>query len=252
MGNQIGAICRRHTGEGKVGGGKHQPTPKATALQKSLLTAQRKSRKGKPVFFPNQTEEIQVVYPWAAPLLDAFLYLEEERAKSEKELTDLAKKLPAYPWVQSIDGFGALSFAQIIGEAGDLCRYRTPAKLWTRMCVGRRPNPDGSWSNQGFREDGRRFRASDKLITEWLDDEGRPLHWYNAERRSLVYLVSENLMKLNHDSYRELYETKKAHYEQAWGKPQMRCHLGALRVVGKRLLKDLWIVWRELDRNPNA
>lgn len=253
LGNQIGAICRRHTGEGKSGGGKRQPTPKATALQKRLTTLQKKARKGKPTFFTDETEEVQVVYTWAAPLLDAFLYLEEERAKSEKELTDLAKKLPAYPWVESVEGFGALSFAQIIGESGDLCRYSTPAKLWTRMCVGRKPNPDGSWSNQGFIKDGaprikgKSNRASGKLITHWLDDNDRPYHWYNAERRSLVYLVSENLMKLNHDGYRELYETKKAHYEEVWGKPQMRCHLGALRVVGKRLLRDLWVVWRNLD-----
>ena len=58
---------------------------------------------------------------------------EEIQAGSEKEMVKLVKGLPAYAWVQGVHGFGALSFARIITETGDLSGYANPGMVWKRL-----------------------------------------------------------------------------------------------------------------------
>ena len=59
---------------------------------------------------------------------------EPQRAALEKRLKALARKLPVWTgWAKDVRGFGELSLAAIVGEAGDLSGYSNPAKLWKRM-----------------------------------------------------------------------------------------------------------------------
>lgn len=58
---------------------------------------------------------------------------EPQRAALERRLKKLARRLPVFPWAKGVYGFGELSLAAIVGEAGDLGGYSNPAKLWKRM-----------------------------------------------------------------------------------------------------------------------
>lgn len=59
---------------------------------------------------------------------------EPQRAALERRLRKLAEALPIWKsWGADIRGFGALSLAAIVGEAGDVGSFSNPAKLWKRM-----------------------------------------------------------------------------------------------------------------------
>jgi len=281
--NQIGSICRRHTGEvfrGKEGSKKVRvPSPIADALQKECISYVRANRR----FLKKEQErerkamlwqienpdkkakalqplkrpadlslEALQLFPFLEPFIVGFLGFEESSEAQTRMLEERATQLPVYVFVQQVKGLGAHGLAQIIGECGDLSNYATPPKLWTRMCVGRRQNLDGSWSNQGFTADGSTERGKGDFIKKNLDAEGRFVHWYNAERRSLLFVICDSLIKGNGGEYKALYDAQKAAYIEKWqlAKPG-RAHYAALRYLGKRLLKHLWIVWRAIERGES-
>lgn len=230
---QIKSICRRLTGD--FAGGPNDQKGKA---RKALHDAVMKS---------TEHPLAEAAFFSCLPLIEALKVIEGSRKMREKELSKLAAQLPVFAFVETINGMGAMGLAQIIGEAGDLSNYATPAKLWTRMCVGRRQNLDGSWSNQGFKEDGRRFRWGADMMKN-VDAEGRPVHWYNPSRRSLMFVITDSLIK-KQNPYRNLYLSQKAYYVEKWElKKPGRAHMAALRYVAKRLLKHVWIVWRAIER----
>lgn len=68
-----------------------------------------------------------------APLLAARGMIRKEREGVERTLSKMARGLPAYPWVKGVYGAGDLSFAAIVGEAGDLGSYKSRSALWKRM-----------------------------------------------------------------------------------------------------------------------
>lgn len=69
------------------------------------------------------------------PFLLSIEHFETPRKAIEKDIEKLAKKLPAWKWIESIKGIGALSYGGIIGESGDITKYRSVAALWKRMGV---------------------------------------------------------------------------------------------------------------------
>jgi hypothetical protein len=185
------------------------------------------------------------------------------RGVIEKEMVKEAQKLPIFPWVDSIKGVAALGLAQIIGEAGDLNNYPTISKLWKRMGLA---VMDGC--AQG-RVVGNKRATGDVAIE----------HGYSPSRRSIMYNVSESIIKNNFDGkkgdpdrkdafYRGIYlMRKKYEAEKATEKglevvpsemvKKRNLKKGTYMTVGhinnrakrymqKRYLKDLWIKWHEV------
>jgi hypothetical protein len=151
------------------------------------------------------------------------------RSKAEKEMVQLVKRLPVYAWAESVRGFGAMSLACIIGEAGDIGSYAGPAKLWKRM---------GLAVMGGVRQGG---LAKGAPAETWVE------HGYSTRRRSTMWVIGDCLVKSNRDGeYRTLYLERKAYELQR--DPQMKrmkAHRRAQRYMEKRLLRDLWRAWRE-------
>lgn len=145
-----------------------------------------------------------------------------------KEMARLAVTLPAWPaFGEGVRGFGAVSFAVIVGEAGDLALYANPGKLWKRM---------GLAVFNGVRQGGLSKSAS---ADEWI------AHGYNRQRRSRMFVIGDCMIKSNRGDYRRHYDERKA-YEIARD-PDMKpikAHRRAQRYMEKRLLKDLWQAWR--------
>ncbi len=141
----------------------------------------------------------------------------------EKPLEKLVKTLPVWPWVQAQRGFGALSFAVVVGEAGDIGSYANPGKLWKRMGLA------------VF--DGKSQRKS-------ANKEEALRQGYSPQRRSFMYVVGDCLIKAGGD-YKAVYDARKA-YEVARDPEiaKLHAHRRAQRYMEKRLLRNLWQAWR--------
>lgn len=161
---------------------------------------------------------------WCRSLILARDAIAPERKSAEKRLAKAAKQLPVYPWIDACRGVSALSFGQIVGECGDLSNYGNPAKLWKRM---------GLAVFDGKRQ--RRVADPDLAI----------LYGYSAERRSIMYVIGENLIKTNNQDYRAIYDQRKAYeLERAPDMKAGHAHNRSKRYIEKRLLKNLWRAWR--------
>ena len=159
------------------------------------------------------------------------------RAACEKIMIEAAKSLPAYPFVESVKGAGALGLAVIVGEAGDIGSYANPGKLWKRLGLA----PQSCYGHT--REDGTSYIAKPK------------------QRRSRMFTVGDSLLR-QQNAYRELYLWRKR-YEIAnhpeWfkgldakGNPKTaaEANFRAHRYAEKRFVKHLWMRWtgrHELD-----
>ncbi len=169
--------------------------------------------------------------------------MEHERKAHEKELRLLARQLPVWPWAESIRGLSDLSLAQLVSEAVDPGRYPTVAKLWKRMGVGLVGGE-------------RQHRTTDAAKALAMG--------YSPARRSVVFVVGENLVKQNDGVYRQLYDDRKVYErEKAAERGQQvvpaakipkknreaymsdgHVHARSKRYMEKRLLRDLWVEWR--------
>lgn len=197
--------------------------------------------------------------PWAdtiAATVQARQPFEAIEANARKEMGKLAKQLPVWAdFGEDIRGFGEVSLAVIVAEAGDLSNYATDAKLWKRMGVavieGRR---QGNPGENATKED-------------WIE------HGYRKPRRSHLWNIGQSLIKGNRDGvYRVAYDRRRAHtmvtHPEWWcdedgnpkvdktGKPSSAHGAAdAQRYMEKRLLRDLWRAWRRaevmLARRPN-
>jgi hypothetical protein len=157
------------------------------------------------------------------------LPFDDERKKIEREMTQLVKNLPVASWSEGVRGFGAMSLACIIGEAGDIGGYAGPAKLWKRMGLAVMGEV-----RQGGLPKGSPAEA-------WVE------HGYSSRRRSTMWVIGDCLVKSNRDGeYRTLYLERKAYELQR--DPEMKpikAHRRAQRYMEKRLLRNLWRAWRE-------
>lgn len=158
-----------------------------------------------------------------APFLGAIDTFAPQRAAIEKRLRKLARSLPVWPWVEGVKGFGDLNLAALVGEAGDVGSYRSPAALWKRMGLA-------------VIGDGRQRRVADA--------EAALAHGYNPNRRCVAYLLGETLIKAGAACrYREVYDARKA-YEAERVATKGHAHNRAARYLTKRVLRDLWKEWR--------
>lgn len=97
-----------------------------------------------------------------------------ERAALEKRLKKLARQLPIWTgWALDVRGFGELSLAAVVGEAGNLTGYSNPAKLWKRM---------GLAVVRGERQ------------RRKTDAEAALEHGYNPSRRSVMWNIGGGLI----------------------------------------------------------
>lgn len=111
----------------------------------------------------------------------------------EKRLKELVKNLPVWRWVETINGFGAIGFAQIVAEAGDLNNYANPAKLWKRFGLAPyRGSAPSTW------------RVCGGLSKQEWKDAG-----YSPRRRSIMFVIGDSLIK-KQNTYRDIYLTRKA------------------------------------------
>ena len=199
----------------------------------------------------------------------------------EKEMVRLATQLPVAPWLNRTDqrGFGMLSLAIIIGEAGNLSDYDNPGKLWKLMGCAPIESKGAVRMASSWRS--RKKHNGGLTSAEW-EDAG-----YSPRRRSVMYVIAESLLKGNGERtanpdtgrkampagpYRLRYVQKKTEAidrnDPEWtpacqtckgsgstkagteckkcsgrGYMVMRPHLHGMLMAGKLVLKNLWIEW---------
>jgi hypothetical protein len=192
-------------------------------------------------------------HPNIKPYLMAAAPLEEAAETYAKRLEKLAKQLPVFAWVQSVKGLGTVSFATIVGEAGDIGTYRGPEGLWKRMGL----------AVIGGKAQGR--PGAGATSEDWI------AHGYSGERRSVAWNARNGLIlgmgrwrpAFGEDvdanpeltPYQRLF-AKRARLEcEKLGKPVTEAKTGkesysahaiarAMRFVEKRMLKELYLNWR--------
>lgn len=225
------------------------------------LKALTKIRRGLPVSAKVSEAMIQDTdYPPIDTLLLARGVLRDHLGKIETQLEKLAEELPAYAsfW-KPTRGLSGLGLALIVGEAGNLAEYDTHSQLWRRfgLHVG---------GGQAY------YTKRSGMSPEAWSKAG-----YCPRRRSLVYQLTDSLLKGQirkdeHDpdkrialgDYGALYlREKERQREKAKAEGLTVCaaakipakdahkyrsdghiHNRAARYVGKKLLRDLWKVWR--------
>jgi hypothetical protein len=95
------------------------------------------------------------------------------RAVLERQIEKLAKTLPGASYVASVHGFGFPGYGGLIGEAGDLTKYRSVAALWKRMGVA-------------VIGDGRQRKISNA--------EDALVHGYSPSRRSHLWNIGNGVI----------------------------------------------------------
>lgn len=179
------------------------------------------------------------------PFVDSLKFIRTARMQEEKILVRYARQLPVWStFMQHIRGCGPLTLGQIIGDAGDLSKYDSIPKLWKRMGLA---VIDGQ----------RQRKTRDKKLAQ--------LNGYNPRRRALMFIVGNNIIKLNKGEYRRVYDAEKQRQiakaaaeglkiapaakipkaRAAEFRSEKHIHLRAKRYMEKRLLRDLWRAWRD-------
>ena len=190
------------------------------------------------------------------------------RKPIEKTMEQLAKTLPVVGWVlePAQKGFGIMSLAIVVGEAGDLANYSNPGKLWARF--GCHPYEKDGETHMGATWKSR----SRKPGVVKLSADDWEAFGYCPRRRSIAYLIGENLIKQNGAGpYRQRWIQAKirafdTHPEWKWspcdkckgtgyvdnvacctcgglGQKCMQAHLHGMLLATKRLLRELWAEW---------
>lgn len=242
-----------------------------TRLERS--EAKRKPYEPRPIVYPT-VHAFDHLGAVAIASVKAWQPMTDIRSKSEKTMTGLARQLPVWAeFGEPITGFGEISFAVIVAEAGNLSMYSNPGKLWKRMGLAPHVGNDGKDHLPSS------FRAGDLTAAEWVR------LGYSRARRSRMYMVADSLLK-QQSEYRDLYLERKAYEHRkaegaglipateakatvdGWAEnglpplalvkkidPSVHASAGHLNAkarvyVEKRLLKNLWRTWRRLEGLP--
>ena len=167
------------------------------------------------------------------PLLLAQGPLKAQRATYEKRMAKLGKDLPIAHMVAEIKGVSTMTLATIVAEVGDMSAYEKGVA--------------GIWKRAGLAViDGERQRKK--------AGEAALLHGYSPERHAVFWNVGCALLKAqgkiaedgtdNRGPYRVVYDERKA-YERPRVESDGHAHNRAMRYMTKRLLKHLWMAWRD-------
>ncbi len=166
---------------------------------------------------------------WTAIHQETLTILKKQEAAVNRELERLAKRHIMADWVLATRGLGLPGFARIVGVTGSFERFATVSKVWKYL---------GLAVVNG--------EAPKKRRGEKLD--------YSPQGRVVCFQISESIVKLG-GPYRELYDRKKAQYEEREDWPQIRRHRAAMRYAVKALIKDMWIEWHRRAKRgviPNS
>lgn len=224
---RIKAICRRKTGEGRVGGAGKGPikAPLATALYNGMEAIHKGTAK-------NPTKEQKDLYMHCSSLFMVMDMLRKERHKLEKIMEDLVLQLPIWnQWGKGVKGLGILTMGKIIAETGNLSDYDGPAKVWKRMGLG--VDPEGKRQRKVAGVDGIK-------------------QGYSPRRRAVMWNCGDVIIKSKRDNdipyYYTVYSTRKEleklhHPEMSDG----HAHNRAKRYMEKQLLKHLFNEWKALS-----
>lgn len=213
-----------------------------TAAEKGIRTKAIKKAAADPDRYPE-------FRPIIVPSLASREVPKAHEREAEAHLERLARTLPVWTaWAADIRGFGALSLATIVAEAGDLAEYPKKGHLWKRM---------GTAVIDGIRQGGLRKGAPK---ADWI------AHGYDRARRARLFVIGDSLVKQG-DHYRTIYLARKD-YERRRAEaagltiapsakiPTKRAaefmsdghvHKRAQRYMEKRLLRDLWQAWRRAE-----
>ncbi len=159
---------------------------------------------------------------------------DKHRANVERQMRKLAAALPVAPWASTIEGFGELGLAILIGEAGDLSLYATKERVWKRL---------GLAVIEGERQ--RRKAGA----------EAAAAHGYSPERRAEVWAITDSMFKHQWRGekdnapahpvgpYGAVYARRKAHTVTREGWCLKHRDNDARRIMAKALVEDLWRTW---------
>ena len=157
--------------------------------------------------------------------LEAFEKLEKEM---EKALAKQLKTHPLHPWIKSQIGLGDKQVARLLGVIRD--------PYWNEL--HQRPRTVSElWAYSGLHViDGQGAKRR----------KGQQSNW-SAEAKSRIYLIAVSCIKQSKSPYRAVYDDRRAH--TAITHPDWtdgHSHNDALRIMGKEILKQLWIQSRAI------
>jgi len=176
------------------------------------------------------------------------------RYEDERDMERLAKKLPVWPWVESIPGAGPLGLATIVAECGNLSNYATVSKVWKRLGYAPYDGLAGStWKRPSWRT---RTLTAD----EWI------AHPFSGEKYALMHQIASWLwvkqwigkaksptgVGMPNGTYGNVYATRRARTtitHPDWSDGHL--HADALRITMKSFLKDLWVEWHHIEATPS-
>lgn len=173
-----------------------------------------------------------------APFISAAALFDDRLRDVERQLEKHAKRLPVWPWVEGISGFGAKSLAILVGECGDLSAYRTVSGVWKRAGLAV--------------IDGERQRKCADAVKALA-------HGYSPSRRSDLWNIGEAIARRQRTwadkttgevskepgPYGVYLEAEKAK-QLAKGERPVVAEARAKRHMTKRILRDLTLEWRRI------
>jgi hypothetical protein len=157
--------------------------------------------------------------------LEAFEKLEKEM---EKALAKQLKTHPLHPWIKSQIGLGDKQMARLLGVIRD--------PYWNEL--HQRPRTVSElWAYSGLHViDGQGAKRR----------KGQQSNW-SAEAKSRIYLIAVSCIKQCKSPYRAVYDDRRAHTANThpdW--TDGHSHNDAIRIMGKEILKQLWIQSRAI------
>ena len=136
----------------------------------------------------------------------------QQRKRYEERMSAAVMELPVYDWWISIRGLAAVGLGIIIGETGDLWRYKGPDKVKRRLGLAPWPRARDGVTRSGC-EWRKLNKTSDRLTkADWTT------FGYNQRRRSSIWQIGTNLVKQDYldsdgdkrpGTYRQLYLDRK-------------------------------------------
>lgn len=203
------------------------------------------------------------------PFIRSIATFDADLAEVDKLLAKKAKALPVHAWTKSVKGFGDLSLAQLVGEAGDIGSYKSPSALWKRMGLAvidgvrqRRVadaelalvhgySPErravvwniGNWlamaqTRSAKGEDGKKIKGAESLpngpFGAWMIEE---------KRRQMVKCEA---IAADPEQVKKFTRTAEKY------SPKAHAHNRAQRHMTKQLLLHFYLAWKGIERRDHA
>lgn len=196
--------------------------------------------------------------------------MDEQEKQITRAMESLAKHLPVYQWTRGVNGVAELALAKLVGEAGDVSRFDSVAKLWSRMGVGirgekRQGSPGAHATNDDWARHGYNPRRHSEawnigntlLICQWRGEDekaGTPAHAIGPYGEIYARYKADIAAKNAAGEYAERAASESARARTKDSGPAAESIAGRLtpkhidnrarRYVLKRFLADFWEAWR--------